>query len=165
MHNFHSHQVYAAVPTIIVVESPSRKAMADAEEKPPSRSFRSFIWDTDTHLKTPEERKLLRKLDWSILTIGCLGFFMKYLDQGNLTNAYVSGLQEDLNMYGNEYTYAQTAYTCAYAVMQIPSTLIVQKVRPSVWLVFMEVGWVGNLDLGFNLFCYPIPKAAMRHSC
>lgn len=90
---------------------------------------------------------------------------MKYLDQGNLTNAYVSGLQEDLNMYGNEYTYAQTAYTCAYAVMQIPSTLIVQKVRPSVWLVFMEVGWVGNLYLGFNLFCYPIPKAAMRHSC
>ncbi|KAK7721106.1 hypothetical protein SLS64_001401 [Diaporthe eres] len=119
--------------------------MADTEpqekKKPPSRSFRSFIWDTDTHLKTPEERKLLRKLDWSILTIGCLGFFMKYLDQGNLANAYVSGMQEDLAMYGNEYTYAQTAYTCAYAIMQVPSTLIVQKIRPSIWLVIMEVGW------------------------
>lgn len=132
--------------------------MADAEpqqqqqqrEKPPSRSFRSFIWDTDTHLKTAEERRLLRKLDWSILTIGCLGFFMKYLDQGNLANAYVSGMQEDLAMYGNEYTYAQTAYTCAYAVMQVPSTLIVQKIRPSVWLVFMEVGWVGFSPL----FCF-----------
>lgn len=112
------------------------------EKPPPSRSFRSFIWDTDTHLKTPEERRLLRKLDWSILTIGCLGFFMKYLDQGNLANAYVSGMQEDLGMYGNEYTYAQTAYTCAYAVMQVPSTLIVQKIRPSIWLVIMEVGWV-----------------------
>ncbi|KAK7431269.1 hypothetical protein QQZ08_002040 [Neonectria magnoliae] len=107
----------------------------------PKRSFRSFIWDTDTHLKTPEERKLLRKLDWSILTIGCLGFFMKYLDQGNLANAYISGMQEDLEMWGNEYTYAQTAYTCAYAVMQIPSTLIVQKIRPSLWLAFTEVAW------------------------
>lgn len=118
--------------------------MADTEPQnpPPRRSFRSFIWDTDTHLKSPEERRLLRKLDWSILTVGCLGFFMKYLDQGNLANAYVSGMQEDLAMYGNEYTYAQTAYTCAYAVMQVPSTLIVQKIRPSVWLVFMEVGWV-----------------------
>ncbi|KAI7774156.1 pantothenate transporter liz1 [Diaporthe eres] len=118
--------------------------MADTEpqeKKTPSRSFRCFIWDTDTHLKTPEERKLLRKLDWSILTIGCLGFFMKYLDQGNLANAYVSGMQEDLAMYGNEYTYAQTAYTCAYAIMQVPSTLIVQKIRPSIWLVIMEVGW------------------------
>lgn len=127
--------------------------MADTEQpqqqdkKSPRRSFRSFIWDTDTHLKSPEERRLLRKLDWSILTIGCLGFFMKYLDQGNLANAYVSGMQEDLSMYGNEYTYAQTAYTCAYAIMQVPSTLIVQKVRPSVWLVIMEVGWVRLLDV------------------
>lgn len=76
------------------------------------------------------------------MTIGCLGFFMKYLDQGNLANAYVSGMQEDLQMFANEYTYAQMVYTCAYAVMQIPSTLIVQKIRPSIWLAAMEVGWV-----------------------
>ncbi|KAI0137121.1 pantothenate transporter liz1 [Xylariales sp. AK1849] len=109
--------------------------------KTPSRSFRSFIWDTDTHLKSHEERILLRKLDYSILTIGCLGFFMKYLDQGNLANAYVSGMQEDLGMYGNEYTYAQMMYTVSYAVMQVPSTLIVQKIRPSIWLAAMEVCW------------------------
>ncbi|EXF86431.1 pantothenate transporter liz1 [Colletotrichum fioriniae PJ7] len=118
--------------------------MAETSPQPsnvPSRSFRSFIWDTDTHLKSHEERVLLRKLDWSILTIGCLGFFMKYLDQGNLANAYVSGMQEDLQMFANEYTYAQMVYTCAYAVMQIPSTLIVQKIRPSIWLAAMEVGW------------------------
>ncbi|UQC76436.1 pantothenate transporter liz1 [Colletotrichum lupini] len=118
--------------------------MAESSPQPsntPSRSFRSFIWDTDTHLKSHEERVLLRKLDWSILTIGCLGFFMKYLDQGNLANAYVSGMQEDLKMFANEYTYAQMVYTCAYAVMQIPSTLIVQKIRPSIWLAAMEVGW------------------------
>lgn len=45
-----------------------------------SWQFRSFIWDTDTHLKTKEERKLLRKLDFSILTIGCLGFFVRFLE-------------------------------------------------------------------------------------
>ncbi|EMR66286.1 putative pantothenate transporter liz1 protein [Eutypa lata UCREL1] len=126
-------------------------------ETKPSRSFRSFIWDTDTHLKSPEERKLLRKLDWSILTIGCLGFFMKYLDQGNLTNAYVSGMQEDLAMYGNEYTYAQTAYTCAYAVMQIPSTLIVQKIRPSVWLAAMEL-----IDLYYPTGVFTFAQAGLR---
>ena len=96
------------------------------------RSFRSFIWDTDTHLKTPEEQRLLLKLDAAILSIGCLGFFMKYLDQGNMANAYVSGMQEELNMYGNEYTYAGSVYTVAFAVVQIPSTLIIQRVRPSL---------------------------------
>lgn len=105
------------------------------------RSFRSFIWDTDTHLKTPEEQRLLLKLDVAILSIGCLGFFMKYLDQGNMANAYVSGMQEELHMYGNEYTYAGSVYTVAYAVMQIPSTLIIQRVRPSLWLAIMEVCW------------------------
>ncbi|ORY61732.1 pantothenate transporter liz1 [Pseudomassariella vexata] len=115
--------------------------MAAIEEEKPKRSFRSFIWDADTHLKSPEERKLLRKLDISILTIGCVGFFLKYLDQGNLANAYVSGMKEDLSMNGNEYTYAGTAYTCAYAVMQIPSTLVIQRIRPSYWLGLMEVLW------------------------
>ncbi|KAH8657930.1 pantothenate transporter liz1 [Xylariales sp. PMI_506] len=115
--------------------------MADTINEKPKKNFRSFIWDTDTHLKSPEERKLLRKLDIAILTISCYGFFLKYLDQNNIVNAYVSGMQADLGMYGNQYTYAVTAYTCAYAVMQIPSTLIIQRVRPSWWLAFMEIGW------------------------
>ncbi|KAJ4335722.1 hypothetical protein N0V95_008825 [Ascochyta clinopodiicola] len=105
------------------------------------KNFRSFIWDSDTHLKSAQERHLLRKLDFSILTIGCLGFFLKYLDQGNLSNAYVSGMQEDLHMYGNEYTYAVTCYTVAYAVMQIPSNIIIQYIRPSYWLAAMEIAW------------------------
>ncbi|KAL4911423.1 hypothetical protein BDW74DRAFT_184772 [Aspergillus multicolor] len=133
---------------IIPTKEPDSKTtplapLSPANNVPPAprRTFRSFIWDTDTHLKTPEERRLLLKLDISILSIGCLGFFMKYLDQGNLANAYVSGMQEALSMYGNEYTYAGTMYTIAYAVMQIPSTLIIQRVRPSLWLAGMEICW------------------------
>ncbi|KEZ43361.1 hypothetical protein SAPIO_CDS4821 [Scedosporium apiospermum] len=109
--------------------------------KPNRVSFRSWIWDADSHLKSKAELRLLLKLDLSILIIGCFGFFMKFLDQTNLMNAYVSGMKEDLQMNGNEYTYANTMYTIAYAIMQVPSTLIVQKVRPAVWLTIMEVGW------------------------
>ncbi|EAA59403.1 hypothetical protein AN4142.2 [Aspergillus nidulans FGSC A4] len=111
------------------------------QDVPPRRSFRSIIWDTDTHFKTPKERHLLLKLDIAMLSIGCLGFFMKYLDHGNLSNAYVSGMQEALSMFGNEYTYAQTMYTIAFAIMQIPSTLIIQRVRRSIWLAAMEICW------------------------
>lgn len=110
-------------------------------EQPTKVTFRSWIWDIDTDQKSAAERKLLRKLDWSILLIGCLGFFMKFLDQTNLINAYISGMKEDLYMDGNEYTYATSLYTIAYAIMQVPSTLIVQRVRPALWLMFMEVGW------------------------
>lgn len=34
-----------------------------------------------------------------------------------------------------------TCYTVAYAVMQIPSNIIVQYIRPSYWLALMEVCW------------------------
>ncbi|PMB69134.1 putative transporter SEO1 [Beauveria bassiana] len=47
-----------------------------------------------------EERKLLRKLDFFILTYTCLTFFIKYLDQTNVTNAYLSGMREELGLGG-----------------------------------------------------------------
>ncbi|KKY18785.1 putative major facilitator superfamily transporter [Phaeomoniella chlamydospora] len=48
-----------------------------------------FIWYPKG---TPaSEKKLLFKIDWFILTYGCLAYFTKYLDQANLSNAYVSG--------------------------------------------------------------------------
>lgn len=50
-------------------------------------------------------------------------------------------MQEDLSMFGNEYTYAVTCYTVAYAVMQIPSNIIIQYIRPSYWLAAMEICW------------------------
>ncbi|KAJ7470821.1 pantothenate transporter liz1 [Mycena latifolia] len=103
--------------------------------------FRSYIWDSDAHLKSPEERALIRKLDFGILVVSCLGFLLKYLDQNNLANAYISGMKEDLNINGNEYTYMGTCYTIAYALMQVPSTMIIQKIRPSYYLAFCEVGW------------------------
>ncbi|KAF7330168.1 Pantothenate transporter Liz1 [Mycena venus] len=103
--------------------------------------FKSYIWDSDAHLKAAEERALIRKLDYGILVVSCLGFFLKYLDQNNLANAYISGMKEDLNINGNEYTYMGTCYTIAYALMQVPSTMIIQKIRPSYYLAFCEIGW------------------------
>jgi ACS family pantothenate transporter-like MFS transporter len=117
------------------------RAIDPADGPPPKKTLRSYLWDTDSHLKSPAERRLLLKLDLAILSIGCLGFFMKFLDQTNMISAYISGMREDLSMLGNEYTYANTAYTVGYAIMQVPSTLIVQKIPPAIWLGLMEVGW------------------------
>ncbi|KAJ7056785.1 pantothenate transporter liz1 [Mycena amicta] len=104
--------------------------------------FRSFIWDSDGHLKTAEERALIRKLDFGILSVSCLGWFLKYLECVCFSGSYyISGMKEDLNINGNEYTFMGTCYTIAYALMQVPSTMIIQKVRPSYYLAFCEIGW------------------------
>ncbi|KAH9884235.1 pantothenate transporter liz1 [Xylariomycetidae sp. FL2044] len=99
------------------------------------------LWDADQHLKSSEERALVRKLDFGILICATLGWWMKYIDQSNISNAYVTGMKEDLNLEGNEYTYMLMCYTIAFAIMQIPSNMIALKIRPRICLVVCELGW------------------------
>jgi ACS family pantothenate transporter-like MFS transporter len=47
--------------------------------------------------------------------------------------------KEDLHMYGNELNYAVTAWTAGYIVGQIPSNIVITRVRPSIWLPTLEV--------------------------
>jgi len=70
-------------------------------QEKPKRKWQSYIWDTLD--KSPEERKFLFKLDSAILTFASLGYFIKYLDQANINNAFVSGMQEDLGERGFRY--------------------------------------------------------------
>lgn len=96
---------------------------------------------TQRHERTPEERSLVRRLDIFLMTFGCVSQIIKYLDQQNISNAYVSGMQEDLGLYGNELNYFQTYFNVAYCIMLIPSQIILTYVRPSYWLPGLEICW------------------------
>ncbi|KAF3768666.1 hypothetical protein M406DRAFT_62752 [Cryphonectria parasitica EP155] len=91
--------------------------------------------------RTPEERRFVQKLDVSLLTILCLGYFIKNLDQTNISNAYVSGMKEDLAMNANQLNLIDVAWTSGYVVGQLPSQFILTKVRPSVWIPSCELIW------------------------
>jgi ACS family pantothenate transporter-like MFS transporter len=84
----------------------------------PKKTWRSALWDTFD--KSPEERRFLFKVDAAILTFASLGYFIKYLDQININNAFVSGMKEDLGLYGNELNYLTTCWTVGYVIGEIP---------------------------------------------
>ncbi len=48
-----------------------------------TKKILAIVWDSLD--KTPEERKFLRKLDFWILTYVCVAYFVKYLDQTNVS--------------------------------------------------------------------------------
>ncbi|KAI1469110.1 MFS general substrate transporter [Daldinia caldariorum] len=88
------------------------------------------------------ERKLLFKLDLSILIFACLCFFVKFLDQTNISNAYVSGLKEEFGLYGNELNYFNVCYYVAYVIFQIPGMLLMSRPQLARWLLpALEVLW------------------------
>ncbi|WWC85869.1 uncharacterized protein L201_000736 [Kwoniella dendrophila CBS 6074] len=91
--------------------------------------------------KTKRERLFVAKLDAILLVFVCLSQVIKYLDQQNISAAYVSGMKEELSLYGNEYNYFTTYFNVGYALFVIPSQIVITRVRPSLWLPTLEMIW------------------------
>lgn len=92
-----------AVPA--VAASTVMEEAGATENEPPKRSLwiawlYMFDW-YPSHL-SKKEKKFLRKLDAFLLTFTSLAFFLKWLDSSNINNAYVSGMKEELKLFGNE---------------------------------------------------------------
>ncbi|KAF2741121.1 putative pantothenate transporter [Polyplosphaeria fusca] len=119
--------------------------LAVAQKPPLSKRILAIIWDSLD--KSPEERAFIAKIDFWILTYVCIAYFVKYLDQTNISNAYVSGMKEDLHLSGNDLNYLTTYWNIGYILGQIPSQLVMLKIRPSIWLPTLELSW-GFLVMG-----------------
>ena len=61
-------------------------------------------------------------------------YLLSFLDRGNIGNAKIEGLQEDLGMSADEYNWCLTAFFFTYAAFEVPSNLLLKKLRPSRWL-------------------------------
>jgi len=92
-----------------------------------------FVWYPSNYSK--EERKVLFKLDLCLLIYGCLSFFAKFLDQSNITNAYVSGMKEDLSLFGNELNWLNISYLSGYVLAQVPFLLLMSRPRFSKYVL------------------------------
>lgn len=119
------------------------------------KTWKGVFWDTFD--KSPEERKFLGKLDAALLTFASFGkiqphtidkisltlsgYFIKYLDQQNINSAFVSGMKEDLGLYGEQLNIMQTCWTVGYVIGQLPSNILLTKLRPSRWIPAAEVLW------------------------
>ncbi|KAJ5107461.1 allantoate permease, partial [Penicillium angulare] len=105
----------------------------------PIRSWKGYLWDTWD--LPSDQRWLLFKLDAFVLTFASIGYFLKNLDLQNVTNAYLSGMEEDLEMYGNQLVTSTSVFTVGYVIGQIPCNLLLTRVSPRWVIPSLEVGW------------------------
>ncbi|KAF4306983.1 major facilitator superfamily transporter [Botryosphaeria dothidea] len=110
------------------------------EKKPLKKRIRELVWDSFD--RSPQERHFIAKIDFFILTWAGLSYFSKNLNSNNLSNAYVSGMKEELNVVGNQYQTFTTMWTIGYVISQIPSQIICTRVRLSLWCPSWELFWV-----------------------
>jgi ACS family pantothenate transporter-like MFS transporter len=70
-----------------------------------------------------------------------IGYFLKNLDLYNVNNAFLSGMEGDLSMYGNQLVTSTSIYTVGYVIGQIPSNLLLTRVSPRWVIPSLEVGF------------------------
>ncbi|KAK0462844.1 major facilitator superfamily domain-containing protein [Desarmillaria tabescens] len=93
------------------------------------------------------ERRLLLKIDASVLIFASLGYFIKNLDQSNVSSAFFAGMREDLSMYGNQLVHVTSCWAAGYVVGQVPSNLLLTRVSPRYVIPVLELAW-GLATLG-----------------
>jgi len=58
-----------------------------------------------------------------------------YLDRNALPNARIQGIEEDLGLKGDQFNTAISVLFAGYIALQIPSNMLLTRVRPSIYLV------------------------------
>ncbi|TIA04214.1 MFS general substrate transporter [Aureobasidium pullulans] len=108
-------------------------AAIDAIAEDPSVTLESFA-----HL---DINKILRKIDMRLVPMLTILYLLSFLDRGNIGNAKIEGLAEDLKLTGAEYNWCLTAFFFTYCAFEVPSNMLLKKLRPSIWLPSIMVAW------------------------
>ncbi|CRL31114.1 Sucrose/H+ symporter, plant [Penicillium camemberti] len=87
------------------------------------------------------EKTLVRKIDLHILPIVVLLYLFSFLDRVNIGNARLYGLEEDLGLVGNQYQVSVSILFVTYCFFEVPSNLVLKKLRPSRYIATISVMW------------------------
>ncbi|KAK3898655.1 major facilitator superfamily domain-containing protein [Staphylotrichum tortipilum] len=112
--------------------------------------------DTEPISYTPtESRLLLRHQDLTILPLTAFIYFLCYLDRSNIGNARIlnssshADMQTTIGATQYQFNIALMVFLVAYALFEVPSNILLKKLRPSRWLAFLMFSW-GAITMGLG---------------
>ncbi|KAF9890089.1 hypothetical protein FE257_006250 [Aspergillus nanangensis] len=120
--------------------------------KPDDQNLRLEATGTSTHvlpsgvdehvsLNSANEKALVSRLDRWIIPPVMLMYFFSFLDRVNIGNARLYGMEEDLQLSGDQYQIAVSILFVTYILSELPSNLVLRRFRPSRWLAFITTSW------------------------
>lgn len=63
------------------------------------------------------------------------------INHSTVGNAKVAGMNKELKLTGTQYNIALTVFFFPYALLEIPSNMLLKVMRPSIWLGIMICAW------------------------
>ncbi|KAH6001583.1 hypothetical protein HBI83_211270 [Parastagonospora nodorum] len=95
---------------------------------------------------TEQEAKVVRKLDFYLMPLLVLGFFVLQLDRGNISNALTDTITQDLGITNDDVNLGNQLMLAGIVVAELPSNMLLQKVGAPVWLTG-QMGIWGTIAL------------------
>ncbi|KAI0190893.1 putative allantoate permease [Xylaria flabelliformis] len=88
-----------------------------------------------------DDRALYRKIDARIVPLLFACYFLQFLDKVLINYANIMGLQEDLGLHGQQFSWLATAFFIAYSVAEFPQGWLLQKFPPATVLGVNVLLW------------------------
>ncbi|OBT46777.1 hypothetical protein VE00_02660 [Pseudogymnoascus sp. WSF 3629] len=88
-----------------------------------------------------ESNRLLKLIDRRVLVIMILTYFLQAIDKGTLSFASIMGIEKDLNLVGQDYSWLITGVYIAILIVEYPTNWIITKVPIAKYLSFNIVCW------------------------
>ncbi|KAG9519402.1 MFS general substrate transporter, partial [Aureobasidium melanogenum] len=88
-----------------------------------------------------DEKKLLKKIDLRMIPMMMLIYVLNYLDRNNIAVARLGSFERDLGLHGTQYNTIISIFFVGYILTQVPTNMILDKVKPSVFLPVIMCCW------------------------
>lgn len=96
---------------------------------------------TKAAVNDPNDRRLLRKLDLHLIPPMTILYLLNYLDRVNIGQAKLNGITTTLHLSSAQYNACLSIVYVTYVAFEMPSNLILKKLRPSRWIPLIMVTW------------------------
>uniref|UniRef100_A0A8H7N2S4 Major facilitator superfamily (MFS) profile domain-containing protein n=1 Tax=Bionectria ochroleuca TaxID=29856 RepID=A0A8H7N2S4_BIOOC len=87
------------------------------------------------------QKSLLRKLDFRMMPVFFVMYFLNHWDRNGLPQAKLNGITTHLDLKGTQYNTCISILYVGYLIAGIPSNMILTRVRPSIYLGVCMCGW------------------------
>lgn len=81
------------------------------------------------------------KVDLHLLPLLVAMYLLNFLDRNNLSQARLGTLEKDLGMKGTDFNLATSILFVGYILMQLPSNLIITRVKPARYIGVVMFVW------------------------
>ncbi|KAJ5379214.1 hypothetical protein N7509_012333 [Penicillium cosmopolitanum] len=121
-----------------------KKAIGDHDAKVETRSFDNGAveqFQSSFEFSPIAEKRLVQKIDRTILPIMVVAYMMAFLDKQTLSYSALMGLLQDLHLTGTQYSWASGIFYFGYLFFSYPASLLMVKFPLGKYLAVNFILW------------------------